>query len=327
MKIQEDLINQPILKRLVGIMQNGRLAHAYMFVGPVDAGKSETALMLAQLINCDRPDLNKCQPCGVCGACVKIISGRHPDVHVIQSLEDGEETIKIEQVRELLGQSRLKPYEAKKKVFIIKNVEGLTADAANALLKTLEEPTASSLLMLTTSHLEKNLSTIRSRCHRVVFLPVSKVKLASRLTTYYDVNARSAHFLAYFAEGCLGKAKRLYEEKVIEYRDEVIDGFLLSKHSEAFIKKILSDKKKLKNFLDILLLWVRDCWLIKAGAEPSSLIYADRAKEIEKFQARLSAKDLQRLTDEIVYTIKLLAENLNVKIPLLIIRELLEENK
>ena len=319
MPLQEALINQTVLKRLANVMQNGRLAHAYMFVGPTDSGKGETAKAVALLVNCDNADLIQGHSCGVCPACLKMSCGPHPDIHIVYS-DDGE-TIKIDQVRELLAQSRLRPFEARRKVFIIRNVEQLTAEGANALLKTLEEPGGNSLFILTTAHLEKNLDTILSRCQRMTFLPEGKEKLAGRLVKHYDVEARQAHFLAFFAEGAPGKARRFLNEKISEDKDGAIDHFLLSDNSESYLKKILADKRKTKVFLDVLFSWARDCWLVKAGGPPGMLIHADRLRDLERFQARFNLEALQEFTGEIINTRRLLAENLNIKIPIMMIKE------
>ena len=157
-------INASVVRRFSRLAANRRLAHAYLLVGPADCGKTQTALSLAQLVNCES-ETHK--PCGQCAACRKIASGNHPDVHVIGN--DEMDSIKIEDIRFLLGRAHLMAYEGKTKVFIIRNIERMTLDAANALLKTLEEPAANTLMILTTSVLEANLDTIKSRCHIVKF--------------------------------------------------------------------------------------------------------------------------------------------------------------
>ncbi len=137
-------MNETILKRFAKLLVANRLAHAYLFVGPQGLGKSEAALSVAKLVNCERNDGTFCDECS---SCRRITSGNHPDIYRLDRGE--EETIKIEQVRELLSRTAFRPFEARRKVFIIKNIEDLTTEAGNALLKTLEEPTASNLLLLT----------------------------------------------------------------------------------------------------------------------------------------------------------------------------------
>ena len=171
-------VHQEIVERFKRLVKAGRLAHAYLFTGPSGIGKTETALELAQLVNCDDNSA-----CGNCAQCRKIASGNHPDVYVIGT--DGE-GIKIDDVRQMLGRVGLRAYEAKRKVFILRQVERMTMEAANALLKTLEEPAANTLMILTTAVPEAVLDTVKSRCHTVKFfasedkLPEDKDTIVSR---------------------------------------------------------------------------------------------------------------------------------------------------
>src|SRR5450631_1688723 len=108
-------------------------------------------------------------------------------------------------------------YEAKTKVFIIRNIELMTLEAANALLKTLEEPAKNTLMILTTSVPEANLDTIKSRCHIVKFFP-SSVNRISKILTDEGVKKEDALFLAVYSEGCLGKTRKLIEQEIIPRR-------------------------------------------------------------------------------------------------------------
>ncbi len=317
---KEIQINDSAVNRLITLNKNKHLAHAYLFIGPKDSGKGETALTIAKIINCEKNIEGKeIQACDGCPSCVKVNAGHHPDIHITESAYG--DTIKIEEVRDLLDQIRLRPFMGVKKIFIMKNIENLTAEAGNALLKTLEEPSANSLLLLTTSVLEKNLDTIKSRCHAIYFLPTANNRLAEVLTKYHHQDPLDAHFLAYFSEGCLGKAKKLKDDKIIERKNDIIDRFILSDGGEAFLKEILAEKDKTKEFLDILLCWVHDALLVKAQAAEENLINQDRVKDLNKFQLRHSFAELESLYEEIVKMCQWLDENLNLKMPLLIIKE------
>ena len=153
METQKVFINEKIVARFSRILANQRLAHAYLFIGSNSVGKSETALAIAKLVNCDQV-LEDGQPCEQCDSCIKTEAGNHPDVVFIEGMDGG--AIKISQIRELVRASQLRPFEGKKKVFIIKDIEKLTTEGSNALLKTLEEPSKNSLLILTTSVPERN---------------------------------------------------------------------------------------------------------------------------------------------------------------------------
>lgn len=315
--------NESVLNRLAALERKGRLAHAYLFVGPVDSGKGETALAAAKIFNCeDTCAREKARSCGRCPSCVKIDSGTHPDVHGVDG--GSGETIKIEQIRDLLDQMKLRPLMSAKKIFIIRRAENLTPEAANAFLKTLEEPAPSGLLLLTTSDARRNLDTIRSRCQAVYFPPVPRAKLTAALSREGAADEGQASFAAYFADGCAGKARKLLDEGICRERDEAVARFILKGGDADFLKKILSDKRKTKVFLDIVLSWIRDCLLLKAGAPAQRLIHADRIPDLRDFQRRFSFRDLAGLYAQAVETCRLLGENLNVKIPLMIMRESLD---
>ena len=122
------LVHDPVVKRFARLLRSQCLAHAYLFIGPREIGKSETALAAAKLINCeDNRDGQRETFCGQCSSCLKIESGNHPDIFFIDRGES--ESIKIGQIRELINRLHLRPFEAAKKICIIKDVEHLTTEA------------------------------------------------------------------------------------------------------------------------------------------------------------------------------------------------------
>lgn len=301
-------IDQKVLERFKKLSASTRMAHAYLFVGPKEAGKTQTALAVAQLVNCEAES----KPCGVCPSCKKILQGNHPDVMII----DGEEgSIKIDQIRLLLSRLQLKAFEAKIKVFIIRNVEQMTLEAANSLLKTLEEPASNTLMILTTAMAEFNLDTIRSRCHIVKFFPVS----VNRLQEALDSSRETAHFLTVYTDGCLGQARNLVEKDFIDYKNQIIEGFL-NKSNEEFLKKISSEKEVAKEALHILLSVVRDAMLLKNGVASTELMNADQLENIRSL-ARHSSDGLIALYEQVINTKELLDENLNAKMAFSILRQ------
>ena len=277
-------MNELIFQRLVTLSQCQRLAHAYLFVGPPQTGKTATAFAIAKFLNCETP--LKETFCDQCPSCIKVNSHNHPDIHFIQAEES--ETIKIEQIRNVIGQTQLRPLLGQKKVFILRHGENLTIEGANAFLKTLEEPSANSVIILTTSVIENNLDTIRSRCH-VIHFPVV--------------------------------AHRSLPAQTQEKAEEMIDGFILSPQNEPFLKRILQDKNDIKILLEVLLSWIRDCLLLKVGAPIERLAHQKRLRDVEHFTKKYSFKELDQVSADIVQAFYLFKENLNMKIPLLLIKE------
>jgi DNA polymerase-3 subunit delta' len=307
-------INAPAMQRFSRLCVKDRLAHAYLLVGPQDSGKTQTALALAQLVNCES---DAAKPCGECPPCRKIASGNHPDVHVLGN--DEMDSIKIEEIRFLLSRAHLMAYEAKTKVFIIRNIELMTLEAANALLKTLEEPAPNTLMILTTSVPEANLDTIKSRCHTVKFFPSSVNRIAAILTDE-GVKASDAHFLAVYSEGCLGKTRKLIEQKMILRRHKVLGEMLLNRNNDAFLKELSTEPQEVVEALRLCLSFFRDVLLLKSGLSKTELVHQDSLTEMERFAAR-SFEDLSLIIRQIVQTKELVDEKLNVKMSLSLLRE------
>ena len=151
--------HQQIVEQLQHTVASDRIAGAYLFVGPTGVGKETVARYFAQLIFCQE-GTHPPTVCGTCLACRKVASGNHPDLQFIRP--DGSE-LKIGQIRELQKQIIYEPLEANRKVYILTDVDRMNNYAENALLKTLEEPPASSVLILLTSNIRVLLPTTRSR--------------------------------------------------------------------------------------------------------------------------------------------------------------------
>jgi DNA polymerase-3 subunit delta' len=311
-------VSESVLKRFSALLKNASLAHAYLFIGPASVGKFETALAIAKLVNCAK--LVSDSFCDICPSCIKIDKGNHPDIHIIERGEE-ETSIKIEQIRELTSGIQLKPFEARTKIFIIKNVESLTAEASNALLKTLEEPSQNSLLILTSAFPQNILDTVKSRCHQVQFFPLTQDKLEAELIKGYDVDKKTAHFLAGYAEGAFGKALQLNDSKLYQRKNEAIDQFVLLPGAEPFIQTIVADKERTKEVLSVLYSWFRDLLLVKSGVGEINFINIDRAGDLKRLEGKYSFEELQEALAEIVKTSKLLEDNLNLKIALSLMKE------
>lgn len=310
------MINDNIVQRFRRLCEVERLAHAYLLVGPDGSGKIATALAAAKIVNCENLGESFC---GQCSSCLKIDGGNHPDITFVDQGE--EKSIKIHKVRELIQKIQLRPYEAQKKVVIIKDADLLTMEGANALLKTLEEPSASSLLLLTTANPERILGTIRSRCHVMTFYGLSKQKLSSQLKQDVRLSEREAQVISGFSEGCYGKALRLADGNFIDDKNGLIDKFLFQGVDEATLKSMQADHQLTKKTLDILLFCIKDMLLVKAGAPQDHLANGDRAKDLTACAARFSLKQLKDALAEVVNTKKLLDAGLNVKVPLMLLKE------
>jgi len=166
-----------IIQTLCNSIKSGRVSHAYLFSGPRGCGKTTTARIMAKALNCQDRKVGNCEPCGKCSSCLEITNGNSLDLIEI----DAASHRGIDDIRELRDGIKYVPSKSKYKVFIIDECHQLSKDAANALLKTLEEPPAHAIFILATTELHKMLPTILSRCQRFDFRKLKIDELVHRL--------------------------------------------------------------------------------------------------------------------------------------------------
>ncbi len=294
---------------LKGYIKQSRLEGGYLFSGPQGVGKRSIAKILAKTVNCDQ---GLSDACDKCASCVKIESNQHPDIHVIQQ-EDSE--IKIEFIRQLQREISLRSFEAKRKVFIIDNAHNLTAEASNALLKILEEPTGNSLIILISDKQQLLFKTIISRCKVLKFFPLARVELMEILKNDFGLDNNTAHFLAYFSEGRLGRALKLKDSDIIREKNVIIDKMAFSTKPN-FNSSIAPDKDKIRTYLNILATWFRDIYLVKIGMPHSEIINCDRKDDLLKVMSKFSFSDLNNILYSISDSIIYLTQNINNKLVL-----------
>jgi DNA polymerase III subunit delta' len=182
----------------------GKVHHGYLFEGPDGVGKATTARALASALNCTGGDPDGC---GRCDACYKIDAGLHPDVIAFDMTPKG----LTERVRDLIGAVGFRPHEGRARVVIFDPANGLSpeldrAQAANVLLKTLEEPPAGTHFVLVTAEPRRLPLTVRSRCQRVRFQPLDDAAIERVLTRGHGASAGAAREAAALAGGSLGRA-------------------------------------------------------------------------------------------------------------------------
>ena len=281
-----------LLDRFRETWEAGRLAHGYLLYGPEGIGKRELALNLAKLLLCPNGGCNECS------ACRRIEYQNHSDFRLIERGE-GDKNLKIEHIRELQEVITHKAMEGPNKVFILADCQYLTEEAANALLKVLEEPPERSFLFLLAETPEILPDTIRSRCQeiRVPLRPSSEI--AETMAAEYSLDDKQAHFLARTAEGSLGQAKRLHETGALEKVDWLIDNLLaLDTQNELIFandlySRIRSDSKgleeqrdELRLYLDVMNSFWRDLLYISLGLPVERLFHT--SEKASSFYARLA---------------------------------------
>jgi DNA polymerase-3 subunit delta' len=209
-------------RRLLGLLarsvQRQSLPPSLIFAGPAGVGKRLTATAVAQSLNCLAPQTiaDGVDGCGMCSACRRTARGIHPDVLVIEPGDSG--SIKIDQVRDAVDRTGYRPFEGKRRVVIVDDADALAAAAQNALLKTLEEPAASSVFILVTSRPDVLLPTVRSRCLHLAFRALAAADIAKALVArgHSDVDARA---VAAAADGSLRRALQASAGELVEARE------------------------------------------------------------------------------------------------------------
>ena len=180
--------------RVVSLLQRslemGALAHAYLFIGSPHVGKMTLALNLAQALNCEASE----PPCGECASCQKIASAKHADIQIIGVTSNGDSAeakprveISIDQIRQIQHSANLPPFEGRYKVFIIDGAEFLSNEAANCLLKTLEEPVGEVIFILLTVNDRLLPATVISRCQRLELPPLATSEVEAALGSRWSV--------------------------------------------------------------------------------------------------------------------------------------------
>lgn len=237
-------------------IESGNLAHAYLFAGPSRVGKFSIVKRLANILQCEN------NLCNTCPTCKQLKSGNHPDTIVLRS--DEGESIKIEQIREIITRLQMTK-QAQYKLLLIKGAERLTPEAANCLLKTLEEPPPNTLIIMTTSNIREILPTIISRVRLIKFTAYSQKFIEEKLKNLYpDKDPDVIKQVSSLSLGKSGKAIRLLEnsELLAKYLNmyNVLCEFLEDKPlytKFAVVEEVLNEEKTPDEFLDVFAHLVR----------------------------------------------------------------------
>jgi DNA polymerase-3 subunit delta' len=272
-------------------LEAGRFAHAYLLVGRVHVGKMTMARDLACALNCE----SEHPPCGECSSCRRIADGKHSDVVEIglrrNTAESKNQTeISIEEIRQIQHAASLPPFEGRRKVFIIDGAELLSLEAANCLLKTLEEPSASTVFVLLTTNEQLLPATVVSRCQRVELAPLPAGVVESALVERWGLPAERARLLSRLSHGCLGWAVTARDGDSLAQREErlselvsIIDGNNETRFASAadLSTDFGKDRDGVYETLALWVDWWRDLLIVKTGLG-NMAINIDRADVLHR---------------------------------------------
>lgn len=348
----ENIIGQHRVKSFFQkAFEGGRLSHAYLFAGERGVGKEATALELAKALICG----NKlaCQTDG-CTDCTRIAKLNYPDLKIIfpaPAKQKEEEAIRvlasiaenpynrlepwanpmisIERIRELRRVSSFKSYEGKGRVVIIFDSERLTTEAANSLLKILEEPPEEMHLILTSSQPGAILPTISSRCQLVRFDPLSTAEIEQALLGLNAGTTEEIRLIARVAAGSYRRAIELLDEDLQHLQQEALEFFRKSVQSEfvqiAYVEDILHsfqrDLKKVQDLLRLLSFWFRDATIYRETKDQGNLLLVnvDEIDVLENFTKKFPNADLHGAVSEIEKSLEFMGRNVQVNLILIVL--------
>ncbi len=295
---------------------DGTTRHAYLFAGPPGLGRRALALRFAQALNCQTPRAAGV-PCGECRDCRQIAAMQYADLTVVQAESEGG-TLKVDQIREARRILTLKPYQAKYRVSLFLRFQEANDNAANALLKTLEEAPSYAVLILTADTPEQLLPTIVSRCEILRLRPLRLEEIQKALEGR-GVESGRAKLIAHISGGRFGYALRLLEnESLLEKREErlndlqsLISASRLEKF--AYADKLSRDKESMRQALLIWLSYWRDVMLRSAQAE-TPLVNVDRNLEIEDLASRLALSATRTVVSRLEDVLEKMEKNVNSRL-------------
>ncbi len=304
-------------------LQAQRVRHAYLFTGPEHIGKALLAQRFAQTLLCTGGgDANNApqNPCNACLSCRKVMHGNHPDVHYISRPRD-KQFILIEQVRALQADAARKTLEGRRNIFIIQGMHEMNVQAANCLLKTLEEPEPDVVLLLTTPDPGLLLPTILSRVQQVPMQLLTMKQIKSALEDRWHVEADEANLIAALAAGRMGWAVQAVEdEDMLAERQAQLE--TLAKLSTAgkvqrfdVAQRLSADSDKLHDILELWLLWWRDM-VLAANNCLDLIVNVDMQGIIQNQAAKVGTAKSQRMVRAILGTMEALDQNVNARVAL-----------
>ena len=295
---------------------HGTTRHAYLLAGPPGLGRRTLALRFAQALNC-QTSLEPGIPCGQCRDCRQIAAMQHADLTVVQAESEGG-TLKVDQIREARRTLVLKPYQANYRVALFIRFHEANDNAANALLKTLEEAPSYAVLILTADNPEQLLPTIVSRCEVIRLRPL-RVDEAQRELERRGLETDRAKLIAHISGGRFGYALRLLEdESLLGWREERLNDLqtLISAsrvEKFAYADKLSRDKEAMRQAILIWLSYWRDVMLRTAQAE-TPLANVDRNLEIEELAQRLDLSAARRVVKGLEDVLAKLERNVNSRL-------------
>lgn len=318
---------EQMIEHFKSAIEMDKVSHAYIIQGDYDSGKKLMASVFAKALQCEQKGT---EPCNHCTSCLQADTGNQPDIIYVS--HEKPNSIGIHDVREQInGSIGIKPYSSDYKIYIVDEAEKMTAEAQNALLKTIEEPPAYAVIFLLTTNLGKLLPTILSRCVVLNIQPV-KDELIKKHLLSLGVEERQAEFCTAFSMGNVGKAIRVAtSEEFNEIKNDCVHMLKYAKDMQVYeliqaVKELTKYKLQIYDYLDFMLMWYRDVLLLKATGNANSLIYQEQYSSIRDRGNQSSYEGIQKIIEEIEKAKVRLRANVNFELTIELLWLTIKEN-
>ena len=311
------------IKWLQSTLFADRLGHAYLFHGEPAIGKRRTAVALAQYLHCQAPqDTPYLDSCGACRSCHQIEQGIHPDFLIIQpdDPESQNPKIKIDQIRDIEHLAIYRPLVGSHKICLIDEADSLTQEAANALLKTLEDPPDRCLFLLISSRPEHLLTTIRSRCLTLRFSPLPQAEIYEFLVNQRNMDPTNAQFVSIFSEGRLGSSLQL-DPTELKIRLNQYWALLFGESSPSAVKVLdmsegLVKAHQVQEALHWFWLALRDLLFLSLDSTSSPMVFQEQESTLRNLAQTITPSAILQLIQELNQLERGQHRNLNLQIGL-----------
>lgn len=319
-----------IIKYIESAVQADAVSHAYILNGERGSGKKLLANLFAMSLQCqDRAENG--EACGKCQSCKQAKSGNQPDI--IRVIHEKPNTISVDDIRTQVNNDIvIKPYSSRYKIYIIPEADLMSVQAQNALLKTIEEPPEYAVIMLLTENAETLLPTIRSRCVMMKLRNIRDQLVKKYLMEQMEIPDYKADVCVAFAQGNMGKAIMLATSEYFnEIKEEVvhllrnIDEMNVSELMDA-IKKCMTYKMEINDYLDMIAIWYRDVLIYKATKNVDRVVFSDQLRYIKQRASKSSYEGIENILDAIEKAKARLKANVNFELTMELLLLTIKEN-
>ncbi len=320
--------HRDIIQYIQDAVGQNKVSHAYILNGQRGSGKKMLASLFAMTLQCES---GKSEPCGECRSCMQANSGNHPDIITVRHEKPG--SISVDDVRgQVNGDIMIKPYSSPYKIYVIPDADLLTAQAQNALLKTIEEPPEYGVIFLLTENADSLLPTIRSRCVMLKLRNIKDKLVKKYLMEQLQIPDYQADLCAAFAQGNIGRAVMLAKsEHFNEIKEEAVQLLKYIDEMElqeivGAIKEINKYKLEVTDYFDIITIWYRDVLLYKATKDVGGLVFGDQLKYIKQKAAKSSYEGIETILESIEKAKLRLKANVNFDLVMELLLLTMKEN-